>query len=192
MQKKHSTYITPSLLDSFMNGYDWVGMVKREPKEVTDRMQMGIDFEQAVINGEFEELNEFVDGALYQQFCYGQVGKFTLLGFADLVKYDLIIDLKFKSSYEMGDYYNSNQRLIYPALLGIDKFAYVVGTGSNPHEPTGIYWEHYVRDDKLLLERLYDLDRAIDTFGLREIYNQNYSTTRYEKEIGEFYENYIR
>lgn len=191
MQKKHSTYITPSLLDSFMNGYDWVGMVKREPREVTERMQMGIDFEQAVIDGEFEELNEFVDGALYQQFCYGQVGKFTLLGFADLVKYDLIIDLKFKSSYEMGDYYNSNQRLIYPTLLGIDKFAYVVGTGSNPHEPTGIYWEHYVRDDKLLLERLYDLDRAIDTFGLREIYNQNYSTQRYEKEIEE-YENYIR
>lgn len=152
---------------------------------------MGIDFEQAVINGEFEELNEFVDGALYQQFCYGQVGKFFLLGFADLVKYDLIIDLKFKSGYEINDYFNSNQRLIYPALMGLEKFAYVVGTGTNPHEPTGIYWEHYVRDDDLLLERLYALDRAIDNLGLRSIYEQNYSIERYEKEITE-YENYIR
>lgn len=191
MLKKPKTYISPSLLDSFCNGYDWVGMIKREEKIVSPRMQMGIDFEQAVINGEFEELNEFVDGALYQQFCCGQVGKFFLLGFADLVKYDLIIDLKFKSSYEINDYFNSNQRLIYPALMGIDKFAYVVGTGTNPHEPTGIYWEHYVRDDDLLLERLYALDRAIDNLGLRSIYEQNYGIERYEKEITQ-YENYIR
>ena len=67
MQKKPKTYISPSLLDSFCNGYDWVGMIKREEKVISPRMQMGIDFEQAVINGEFEELNEFVDGALYQQ-----------------------------------------------------------------------------------------------------------------------------
>ena len=191
MLKKPKTYISPSLRDSFCNGYDWVGMIKREEKVISPRMQMGIDFEQAVINGEFEELNEFVDGALYQQFCCGQVGKFFLLGFADLVKYDLIIDLKFKSGYEINDYFNSNQRLIYPALMGIDKFAYVVGTGTNPHEPTGIYWEHYVRDDDLLLERLYALDRAIDNLGLRSIYEQNYGVERYEKEITE-YENYIR
>lgn len=191
MPKKFSTYISPSLLDAYCKGYDWIAMIKREPKEVTSAMQNGIDFEQAVINGEFDELNQYVDGCLYQQFCCGQVGRFFLLGFADIVKYDLIIDLKFKANYEIGDYYTSNQRLIYPALLGIDKFAYVVGTGTNPHEPTGIYWENYVRDDDLLLERLYDFDRAVDSFGLRSVYEQNYSVERYEKEIKE-YENYIR
>lgn len=180
------TYITPSLLDAFCNDYDWIGMIKREPREVTKSMENGNLFEKAVISGEFEELNELVDNCLYQEFCCGQFDKFFLLGFADIIKNDLIVDIKFKSNFEYGNYYSYNQRLIYPALLGIDKFAYVVGTGSNPHEPTGIYWEYYVRDDNLLLERLYDLDRAIDTFGLREIYNQNYSTTRYEKEIGEF------
>lgn len=191
MLTTHKVYISPSLLDAFTKGYDWVGMIKREPKEVTPAMQKGIDFEQAVINGEFEELNDFVDGSLYQQFCCGQVGKFFLLGFADLVKYDLIIDLKFKSGYEIGDYYNSNQRLIYPALMGIDKFAYVVGVGTNPHEPTDIFWENYVRDDNLLLERLNAFDRAIDVFNLRSIYEQNYSVERYEKEIKD-YENYLR
>lgn len=191
MLKNPKTYISSSLLDAYCKGYDWIAMIKREPKEVTSAMQNGIDFEQAVINGEFDELNQYVDGCLYQQFCCGQVGKFFLLGFADLVKYDLIIDLKFKSSYEINDYFNSNQRLIYPALMGIDKFAYVIGTGTNPHEPTGIYWENYVRDDDLLLERLYDFDRAIDSFGLRSVYEQNYNVERYEKEIKE-YENYIR
>ena len=180
------TYVSPSLLDAFCNSYDWIGMIKREPREVTQSMENGNIFEKAVIDGEFEELNDLVDNCLYQEFCCGQVGEFFLLGFADIIKNNLIVDLKFKSNYEYGQYYNSNQRLIYTALLNIDNFAYVVGTGSNPHEPTGIYWEYYKRNDDLLLERLYSFDKAIDTCGLRSIYEQNYNIGRYKDQIEQY------
>lgn len=177
------TYITPSLLDSFCNGYDWVGMIKREEKEINQAIQNGIDFEQAVMNREFEELNCYVDNCLYQPMLYGQFDKYYLFGYADIVKDNVIIDLKFKKSYEFPHYYNSNQYLIYTALTDINEFMYIIGTGSNPHSPNAIYFEKYNRNDNLLLSRLNQLNNAIDRFGLRNIFNQNYSYERIRERI---------
>ena len=172
------TYISPSLLDAFTNNYDWISMIKREEREISVAMQNGIDWEKAVIEGEFEELNEIINGGLYQQMVYGSLDKFFLFGYADIVKYDTVIDLKFKANYDFPSYYNSNQRLVYPYLLGLDNFSYIIGTGTDVHNPTSICREDYTRDDNLLRERLFDFDRAIDHFGLREIYEQNYSMDR--------------
>ena len=46
------------------------------------------------------------------------------------------------------------------------------------HNPTGIYYESYTRNDTLLLQRLNQFDRAIDYFDLRKIYEENYSIDR--------------
>lgn len=177
------TYISPSLLDAFYNSYDWIGMIKREEKEINQAIQNGIDWEKAVIDGEFEELNDLIEGGLYQQMTYGEFDKYFLFGYADIVKYDMVIDLKFKSNYEFPHYYNSNQYLIYTTLLDIDNFMYVIGTGTDVHNPTGIYYEKYNRNDNLLLQRLNHLDKAIDYFGLRQIYEQNYSMDRIKERI---------
>ena len=72
------TYISPSLLDAFTNNYDWIAMIKREEREISVAMQNGIDWEKAVIEGEFEELNEIINGGLYQQMVYGEFDKFFL------------------------------------------------------------------------------------------------------------------
>lgn len=178
-----NTYITPSLLDAFYNNYDWIGMIKREEKEITQAMQNGVEWEQAVINGEFEELNEIINGGLYQQMVYGEFDKFFLFGYADIVRFDTVIDLKFKSNYEFPSYFNSNQRLIYPYLLDLENFSYIIGTGTDVHNPTSICREDYVRDDDLLKQRLYEFDRAIDYFNLRKIYEQNYSMDRIVERI---------
>ena len=172
------TYISPSLLDAFCNSYDWIGMIKREEKEVSSAMQNGIEWEKAVIDGEFEELNSLIEGGLYQQMTYGKFDRFYLFGYADLVKYDTVIDLKFKANYDFPHYYNYNQYLIYTTLLNIDNFIYVIGTGTDVHNPTGIYYESYTRNDTLLLQRLNQFDRAIDYFDLRKIYEENYSIDR--------------
>lgn len=158
-------------------------MIKREEKEINQAIQKGIDWENAVMNREFEELNDLIEGGLYQQMTYGEFDKYFLFGYADIVKYDMVIDLKFKFNYEFPHYYNSNQYLIYTTLLDIDNFMYVIGTGTDVHNPTGIYYEKYNRDDKLLLQRLNYLDKAIDYFGLREIYEQNYSMDRIKERI---------
>ena len=45
-------------------------------------------WENAVINGEFEELNEIINGGIYQQMVYGEFDRFFLFGYADIVKFD--------------------------------------------------------------------------------------------------------
>lgn len=172
------TYITPSLLDCFYNGYDWISMIKREEKETNLAMQNGVTFEKNVMEGKIEELKEEINDSLYQVMCYGNFHNYFLFGFADFVKYNKIIDIKFKKNYELHSYYNSNQYLIYTTLLDIDNFSYIIGTGTNPNEPSGIYYEDYIRDDDLLLLRLKQFDKAIDRFDLRKIYEENYSITR--------------
>ena len=91
------TYISPSLLDAFCNSYDWIGMIKREEKEVSSAMQNGIEWEKAVIDGEFEELNSLIEGGLYQQMTYGKFDRFMpdqlddfiecLINFNDIIKH---------------------------------------------------------------------------------------------------------
>lgn len=180
-------YLTASLINAWLKGYDnFYDMLYRRETEPNEAMKAGIDFENRAIRGEIEELRELVDGALYQEFVCRECEGYMLLGFCDLIKYDTIYDLKYVQSYEMGKYTDSVQHLIYLYCLDMQKFEYVIGKGDE------IFYEFQPRDDNKLKETIHQFINWLKINNLYEVYQQNYSTTRYEKEIGEFYENYIR
>lgn len=172
------TYITSTLLNAYTNGYDWISLIKREPVEKTKAMLNGEIFEKEVYNGNIKEASEYVKNSIYQPCLNGRFNDFYLFGYADFLLPNKIIDTKFKTNYNTGIFYNSNQHLIYTALANIKNFTYLIGVGTNAKNPTNIYFEEYVRNDDLLLSRLFEFNRTIDLLGLRKIYNENYSIER--------------
>jgi hypothetical protein len=62
----------------------------------------------------------------------------------------------------------------------MQKFEYVIGKGDE------IFYEFQPRDDNKLKETIHQFVNWLKINNLYEVYQQNYSTTRYEKEIGEF------
>lgn len=189
MQKKPKYYLTASLLNAWLKGYDsFYSMLYRIETEPNQAVLDGIAFENQAVNGEIEELRPIVDGAIYQQFVCRECEGYMLLGFCDLIKRDTIYDLKFVSTYDLGKYTDSVQHLIYLYCTDMQNFEYIIGCGKKDLE---IYFEKQPRDDQKLKATIKQFITWLKMNDLLEVYQQNYSTQRYEKEIEE-YENYIR
>ena len=184
INQKPKYYLSPSLLNCWIKGYDIVETIKREPKEETDLMRDGIEFERQAIEGEIKELKPIVEDCLYQQFLCKECEGYMLLGFADCIKKDTIYDFKFVKSYDLGKYNDSVQHLIYLYCADMDKFEYVIGCGKRDRE---IFFEKQPRNDELLRTKIRQFSNWLNVVGLREEYEKNYSIERYKEQI----ENYL-
>ena len=148
-------YYTPSLLNSWdyamRNELDFeIGKV-----EVTQAMQDGLDFEnrvQSLLDGNFTSVNADYDDCVSRvakkvKGCIPQMCvrkdivvndcNHLVFGFADYVGSNVIYDVKFSKSYDMGKYMHSIQHVMYMYCLGIENFAYIISDGRD------VYMEHY-------------------------------------------------
>lgn len=181
MQNKAKYYLTASLLNAWLGGYDsFYDMLYRRETEPNEKMLAGIDFEKRAIEGEIEELKPYVDGAIYQAFVCKECEGYMLLGFCDLVNRDTIYDLKFVSNYEIGKYNNSVQHLIYLYCTDMEKFEYIVGCRDD------IYFEKQPRNDEKLKSVIRQFISWLKRNNLMEVYQQNYSVDRYKEQIDSY------
>lgn len=175
-------YLSPTLLNAWLGGYDsFYDLLYRRKKELKQCLLDGIEFERKAVEGEIEELQELVKGALYQQFLCRECEGYMLLGYADLIKRDTIYDLKYVKSYDVGKYNGSSQHLIYLFCADMDKFTYIVGQGKD------IYYEAQPRNDEKLRSIVRQFDNWLQQTGLIEVYQGNYSIERKRKEIEDAY-----
>ena len=181
MQNKAKYYLTASLLNAWLGGYDsFYDMLYRRETEPNEKMLAGIDFEKRAIEGEIEELKPYVDGAIYQAFVCKECEGYMLLGFCDLVNRDTIYDLKFVYNYEIGKYTDSVQHLIYLYCTDMEKFEYIVGCRDD------IYFEKQPRNDEKLKSVIRQFISWLKRNNLMEIYQQNYSVDRYKEQIDSY------
>ena len=166
-------YVTPTLLNAWLNGYDsFLPMLRREKIEETPAMAKGIQFEN-------DEL-KFLDGALYQTMHYKAIDEYIgVFGYSDFIQYDTIYDAKCTSNYELGKYKNSCQHLVYTYCTGIENFTYIINNNEN------IYFEGYRKDDIKLFSILRQFISYLSLTGLKNDFERNYNIERKEKEIYE-------
>ena len=149
-------YITSSLLNSwlfYLNNpnakFDnFLKILKREKFERTEAMQKGIDFEEKVWKGEFQEFKNYIEDALWQVDIEGRYKDILIVGKIDLLHIDYIYDIKHTKKYKPGKYFNSSQHLIYPYCTEIENFKYLVWDGE-------LHIESYIYK-KGQLEKLID------------------------------------
>jgi len=133
---------------------DFLRTLSRERFEPNEAMQKGIDFESDielatndlnVIDITHEDYDErqhiinqiakIVKGGIWQATCKKemQIGdnNFLLYGRCDVVKADMIYDIKFTGKYDIGKFSDSIQHLIYMYCLDMPKFAYLVSDGKS-------------------------------------------------------------
>ena len=166
MSGKSKIRITQSLLSSWLwafkkdDGYeDFLRTLHREPKQPTQAMLDGIQFENClngVLNGEhlpedhkwidpITEMAEELYGSQQQVVLYADIevdGQPILLhGILDYLKAGHIYDCKFSKNYHLNKYLDSPQTPMYLALVpeAFD-FTYIVSDGKY------VYRERYSRD----------------------------------------------
>lgn len=133
----------------------------------TPTQQKGLDFESAICRvaehlakwkcesdcvPALEFANYQVVKEIAEQVCYGlwqqsvkkeiKIGnlEFLLYGRTDVIKRDIIYDIKFTSNYELGKFQDSSQHLIYLYCSELPKFSYLISDGKD-------WWkEDYVND----------------------------------------------
>lgn len=91
-----------------------------------------------------ESLSKIVNGGIWQQSCTKTIafGNFeiVLYGRCDVIKEDIIYDIKYTNKYEIGKFQTSIQHLIYMYCLNLPRFSYLVSNGAD-------WWrEDYVND----------------------------------------------
>jgi len=165
-------YLTTTLL----NSYDYhkhkddqtnlIKTIRKEPIEITEAIRKGWEFESLVeklatggnieVNLESEELEALFEiareckGGAFQVSCDTTIktakGEFKLIGKIDVLKKDLIQDIKRTGHYEMGKFRNSVQHIIYMLSTGIQQFDYLVNfNGSYYNEP--YYWHDGMKEE---------------------------------------------
>ncbi|MER3499813.1 MAG: hypothetical protein C4308_14935 [Chitinophagaceae bacterium] len=120
--------------------------------------------EEVIIEGKsvrtnlIRELAGRVKGSLFEVYLESNLetkfGNVLLYGYADYVKHNMIIDLKYVQSYDIGKYYNYTQRLVYPYCL------------SNLHIE---YFEYLATDLRSIYPETYVFEKEMHTNVLRGI-----------------------
>lgn len=141
---------------------DFMTALRREPREPTEAMQNGLDFEALVYRiagGRHETTNK--DDKWYDAACQiadvirGGVIQYKakktvtvngtdllLYGVLDVLKAGSIYDVKLTKSYDRGKYYDSTQHPMYFELIPeAQDFTYLVSNGS------AVYTEAYRREE---------------------------------------------
>ena len=148
MVRNLRNYITSSLLNSWLfntSEYgdinNFISYLNKEPKEQTEAMLKGIEFENECYDGKHEHIQKYIKNGLYQVECRKIYKDILIFGYADVLTYDTIYDIKRVKSYKLGKYYNTSQHKIYCYCLGLDKFAYLVQ--AKDEDKNNFFVEHY-------------------------------------------------
>lgn len=177
-KRQFKGYLTATLLNCFTSKYDIMPLLRREEKEPTKWMLKGIEFEQKIMSGEIEELQDLINGGLYQQCLYKECNGYLLYGFADLIKKFTIYDFKFVKNYEIGKYREAVQHLLYMYCADMDNFEYVIGTKDG-----FIFYEGYKRNDAELFKIVNQFDKWLDITNNRQLYERNYNIERIKENV---------
>ena len=169
---------------------DFMKVLRREPRETTEAMQNGIDFEALVYQiarGVHETTNK--DDRWYDAACEiadvirGGVIQYKakkpltvagtdilLFGVLDVLKAGTIYDVKFSKSYERGKYFDSTQHPAYFSLIPeAGAFSYLVSNGS------AVYTETYRREETRSIEPVIsDFLGWLDGCGLMQTYREKW------------------
>lgn len=146
---------------------DFMKVLRREPREVTEAMQNGLDFEALVyrlargINETTNKDDKWYDAASqiadvirggtiqYKAKTDLRVAgtNILLFGVLDVLKAGTVYDVKFSKSYERGKYFDSTQHPAYFRLIPeAQDFTYLVSNGS------AVYTETYRREETRSIE----------------------------------------
>jgi len=138
---------------------DFIKTLRREPKETSEAMQNGIEFENLVADilvGHGDRSNSWWDaakaiadelrGAQLQFVAKKTVNicgdEFLLYGRLDALGAGTITDIKFSKRYDRGKYFNSTQHPMYMFLVpGASRFTYTISNGNE------VWHETYRRDE---------------------------------------------
>ena len=135
---------------------EFLQTLSREKFKPTPRMQDGIDFEDMIRGDQVilidwedgvETIQEIVKDGLWQVTVQKPLTindtKYLLYGKCDVMKDDIIYDIKFTNSYEVGKFFGSAQHRIYLYCSGLPQFSYLISNGRE-------YWkEDYSNHSKI-------------------------------------------
>lgn len=132
-------YISPTLLNNWLYltsceyaDYDkFLSYLNKEEQEETPEMTWGKTFEQECYEGKHEHIQKYIKGGLFQVECAKIYKDILIFGYADVLNYDTIYDIKTTKRYTLGKYFNTSQHLIYPYCLDVKKFKYLIQQGKH-------------------------------------------------------------
>lgn len=169
---------------------DFLKVLRREPREATEAMQNGLDFEALcyrLARGIHETTNK--DDKWYDAGCQiadvirgGAIQykakttltvagtEILLFGVLDVLKAGTIYDIKFSKGYDRGKYFDSTQHPAYFQLIPEAKeFTYLVSNGS------AVFTETYRREDtRSIVPTIADFLSWLDSTGLDGIYKEKW------------------
>ena len=178
-------------MDSVDPMEDMLTVLRREPTEVTQAMQNGIDFEDLVtdiVMGRADPEHKWflaagnvasrVKGGALQCKAAKEIEvdgvPLLLYGRLDCLKAGEIIDIKFSGVYERGKYFYFTQHPVYMELIPEAKqFTYVVSNGAN------VWTETYRRDEtRSVYPLIRDFLNWLVAMGLTDLYMANWGSRK--------------
>lgn len=169
---------------------DFLQVLRREPRETTEAMQNGINFENLVtriVNGRFEttpaddrwydaatQIADIVRGGILQYRVKKEVrvrGMSVLLyGVLDVLKAGTIYDIKFTKNYDRGKFFGGTQHPMYFELVPeATEFTYLASNG------TAVFQETYRREETpSILRDVSDFFSWLEEAHLMDLYREKW------------------
>lgn len=169
---------------------DFLKVLRREPREATEAMQNGLDFEALcyrLARGINETTNkddkwydaasqiaETIRGGVIQYKAKTALTvagtEILLFGVLDVLKAGTIYDIKFSKGYDRGKYFDSTQHPAYFELVPeAREFTYLVSNGS------AVFTETYRREEtRSIVPTIADFFSWLDAAGLMWYYQQKW------------------
>ncbi len=180
-QKKY--LITPSLLNSWKyaislnNEYgnleDFKKVLSKEPMQETEAIKTGFQFEDFMINNYDATKNGCYQVKLYKNITT-KTGNYVLYGRLDCLKCGTIYDYKHKGSYDVGDFRDSYQHLIYFEICPeASKFEYLICDNykeGKELQELNIYHEVYLKED-IKMNIGEEIDHFINWLKTNKLYD---------------------
>lgn len=162
---------------------EFLDTLNRVPREPTEAMQNGIDFEDTVMSfirgvpnlgGKWddaaERIAQIVNGGQFQYKAKKPVAvrgtEFLLFGKLDVLKAGSIYDIKFSKSYDRGKYFDSTQHPMYLELVPeAQDFSYLISNGLD------VWTESYAREEtRSIIPVIADFADWLNAQGLFPVY----------------------
>lgn len=169
---------------------DFLKVLRREPRETTEAMQNGLDFEALcyrLARGINEttsaddkwsdagrQIAEIIRGGAIQYKAKKPLTvagtEILLFGVLDVLKAGTIYDVKFSKVYDRGKYYDFTQHPAYFELIPEAKdFTYLVSNG------IAVYTETYRRENtRSIIPTIADFLSWLDSTGFAGIYREKW------------------
>lgn len=169
---------------------DFMKVLRREPREATEAMQNGLDFEALCyrlargINETTNKDDKWYDAAsqIAETIRGGAIQykakttltvsgtELLLFGVLDVLKAGTIYDIKFTKNYDRGKFFDSTQHPAYFELVPeAREFTYLVSNGS------AVFTETYRREEtRSIVPTIADFFSWLDAAGLMWYYQQKW------------------